>query len=395
MQTKLNRRQILQSSAAAGLAALWTPWGLSNVMAAKERRESDLKVLSRVPLNAEPALDDLTRDWMTPVKYFYVRSHAPNPQIDPNSFRLKVEGLVETPLELSLGELKERFKKQNVVATMTCAGNRRTEYSEVKTVAGVQWGPGAVGNAEWGGVLLSEVLKAAGLKEDAKHVWFEGLDEIPKGDGTIPFGGSIPVTKALHDTEEMPGALLSFEMNKAPLTPDHGYPLRSVVPGYIGARSVKWLGKIVVSNRPSPNHYVADAYKLVTENTPLAWDEAAVIYNYVVNSVIALPEPQAPLTAGTVKSRGYALPSGDGSYVTKVEVSSNNGKTWKAAKLISPSKPYCWVLWEAEVPVKATSRELLVRATDSKGTTQPRTVPWNMKGYMNNSWYDLPIQVKG
>lgn len=394
MQVKLNRRQILQSSAAAGIAALWGSWALSNAVGQEKTRDSVLKVLTRKPLNAEPALEDLTQSWMTPVQYFYVRSHAPNPEIDPNSFRLKVEGLVDKPLDLSLAELKERFQKQNVVATMTCAGNRRTEYNEIKTVGGVQWGPGAIGNAEWGGVRLSDVLKVAGLKEEAKHVWFEGLDDIPKGDRTIPFGGSIPVTKAVHDTAAMPGALLSYEMNDQPLTPDHGFPLRSVVPGYIGARSVKWLGKIVVSNRPSPNHYVAGAYKLVTENTPLAWDEAGVLYNYLVNSVIAVPQPNAALAAGSIKARGYALPSGDGSHVTEVQVSANNGKTWKRAKLVSPSQPYCWVLWEADVSLNAKTKELLVRAIDSQGTTQPRTVPWNMKGYMNNSWYDLPIQVK-
>ena len=193
----------------------------------------------------------------------------------------------------------------------------------------------------------------------------------------------------------MPGAMLSFEMNEKPLTADHGYPLRAVVPGYIGARSVKWLGKIIVSNRPSPNHYVADAYKLVIENTPLAWDEAGVIYNYLINSVIAEPRPNAKLSAGPTKVKGYALPTGDGSQITKVEVSANNGRSWSAAKLLTKAKPYCWVLWEANVPVTSQTSELMVKAIDSKGNTQPQTVPWNLKGYMNNSWYELPVKVTG
>jgi sulfite oxidase len=202
---------------------------------------------------------------------------------------------------------------------MTCAGNRRVEFNKIKPVGGVQWGAGAIGNAQWGGARLSEVLKAAGLKADAKHIWFEGMDEVPHGQETIGFGGSIPLTKALADTAAMPRALLSYEMNGEPLTPDHGFPLRSVVPGYIGARSVKWLGRIVVSDRPSPNHYVAGAYKLVTEDTPLAWDEAGVIYNYAVNSVIAgvTVESQGSSRAGKVTDlkmqiMGYALPNGDG-----------------------------------------------------------------------------------
>ncbi len=389
----INRRRFLRVSAGAGLLAVGGQVVFPGGLNAQDSEHAGLKVLSESPMNAEPALEDLIQDWMTPIKYFYVRSHAPNPKVNLANYRLKVEGLVEKPLSLSLAELNERFDKQSITATMTCAGNRRAEYNEVQKVGGVQWGPGAVGNARWGGVKLSEILNAAGLKEDAKHIWFEGLDEIPHGGGTIPFGGSIPVTKALADTESMPGALLSFEMNEVPLTADHGYPLRAAVPGYIGARSVKWLGKITVSNRPSPNHYVADAYKLVIEDTPLAWDEAGVIYNYLVNSVIAEPRPNAKLSAGRTKVKGYALPAGDGSHITKVEVSANTGRSWTIAKLLTKAQPYCWVLWEANVPIMPGTTQLVVKATDSKGNTQPRTVPWNMKGYMNNSWFDLPVNV--
>ncbi len=391
---QIDRRRFLRVSASAGLLAAGGRFVFPGGLNAQDAGHPGLEVLTESPLNAEPALTDLIEDWMTPIKSFYVRSHAPNPKVDLANYRLKVEGLVEKPLNLSLAELKERFAKQSVIATMTCAGNRRAEYNEIQKVGGVQWGPGAVGNARWGGVKLSDVLKAAGLKEDAKHVWFEGLDEVPHGGGTIPFGGSIPVTKALADAEDMPGAMLSFEMNEAPLTVDHGYPLRSVVPGYIGARSVKWLGKITVSNRPSPNHYVADAYKLVIEDSPLAWDEAGVIYNYLINSVIAEPRPNAKLSTGTTKVKGYALPTGDGSLVTKVEVSANNGRSWTAAKLLTKAEPYCWVLWEASVPVTPATKQLVVKADDSKGNTQPQIVPWNIKGYMNNSWHDLKVNVE-
>jgi len=391
---KQSRRQFLRTSALLGAGTMAGRWFSPSVLCADDVNPN-LNILTGSPMNAEPEVSDLLRDWITPAKYFYIRSHAPNPQIDPADFRLKVEGLVEKPLEISLADLKQRYKQHSAVATMTCAGNRRKEYNEVKPVGGVQWGPGAIGNAEWGGVLLSEVLKAAGVKDDAKHVWFEGLDQIPKGDGVIPFGGSIPLTKAFADTDDMPGALLCFEMNGSQLTPDHGFPLRTVVPGYIGARSVKWLGKIVLSNRPSPNHYVDHAYKLISEDTPLAWDESGILYNFPVNSVIGEPKPGAKVAAGRVKVRGYALPKGDGSRVKNVEVTSNGGRRWTTAKLLTEAKPYCWVHWEAEVPVRPTTRMLHVRAADSKGSVQPRTVPWNVKGYMNNSWYDLPIDVTG
>ncbi len=387
----LDRRGFLQISAGMSLAAVFGQAGFANAFQAQG--ESALKVLTASPRNAEPRIEDLVADWLTPIKHFYIRSHGPNPKIEAGSFRLKVEGLVEKPLELSLAELKERFEEHSTTATLTCAGNRREEFGKIKPVGGVQWGPGAIGNAEWTGVRLSEVLKSAGLKEDAKHVWFEGLDQITEKNETTPFGGSIPMTKALTDENSVPGALLAFKMNGEPLSVDHGFPLRSVVPGYIGARSVKWLGKITVSDRPSPNHFVQEAYKLVTEDKPLAWDEAGVIYNYGINSAIAGP---APKPNGQVqKIRGYALPEGDGGQVAKVEVSANNGQTWTAAKLLSKPKPYCWALWEAELQIPAGSSRIVARASDSKGHTQPEKLSWNFKGYMNNAWHSVPIDSNG
>ena len=385
-QSSIDRRRFLQFSAGAGLAAVL---GTSGFARAFQAEKSDLKFLTRSPNNAEPALQDLIADWMTPNELFYIRSHGPNPKIDPSSYRLKVEGLVEKPLELSLEELKQRFQPRSAVATMTCAGNRRTELSEIKPISGVQWGPGAIGNAEWEGVLLSEVLKSAGLKENASHIWFEGLDEIPEGNGTISFGGSIPLAKAFSDTGAMPGALLCYNMNGEALTADHGAPLRSVVPGYIGARSVKWLGKVIVSDRPSPNHYVADAYKLVVEDTPLAREEAGIIYTYQVNSAMIEGKSAGRMS----KIQGYALPTGDGSRIETVEVSTDNGANWTKARLLSKSQPYCWTLWEADVPVRGSTTQVVSRATDSKDHTQPATAPWNLKGYMNNGWYRLQINV--
>ena len=346
------------------------------------------------PLNSEPQLGALAKSWITPVESFYVRSHAPNPKIDPAAFRLEVEGLVDKPLSLSLAELSGSFAETSVIATMTCAGNRRSEHSLVKPVGGVPWQAGAIGNARWGGVRLSEVLKKAGLKEGAKHVWFEGLDEISKGGGIIPFGASIPVSKAMTDTEAMPGALLTTKMNGQPLNADHGAPLRGVVPGYIGARSVKWLGKIVVSDRPSPNHYVATAYKLVQEGTPLEWDEGGPIYRFPLNSVICQPAADSKVSTGKLAVAGYAYPSGrPGTTVAKVEVSSDEGRTWTTAKITSPIRERCWVLWKADVKVSSSASELIVRATDSRGDTQPENAEWNMKGYMFNGWYHVPVDA--
>jgi sulfite oxidase len=361
---------------------------------AAEDAAGNMIIHTTSPLNSEPKLDVLTESWITPVESFYVRSHAPNPKIDPASFRLTVEGLVDKQLSISLAELNGMFESTSVVATMTCAGNRRSEHSLIKPVGGVPWQAGAIGNARWFGVRLSEVLKKAGLKENAKHVWFEGLDEISKGGGTIPFGASIPVTKAMTDKEGMPGALLTTKMNDQPLTPDHGAPLRGVVPGYVGARSVKWLGKIVVSDRPSPNHYVATAYKLVQEGTPVEWDESGPIYRFPLNSVICSPVANSKVAAGQVSVAGYALPPGQpGASIAKVEVSSDEGRTWTVAKITSPLREHCWVLWKADVKVTSAANELIVRAIDAQGRTQPQHADWNMKGYMFNGWYHIPIDA--
>ena len=241
-------------------------------------------------------------------------------------------------------------------------------------------------------VSLAEVLKQAEIAPEAKHVWLEGLDEIPKNGKVIPFGGSIPIQKAMIASG--PGApMLASSTNGEPLTPDHGYPLRSLVPGYIGARSVKWLGKIVVSDRPSPNHYLATAYKIVKKTEPLDWVESAPIYRFPVNAAICTPKRNAKISSGEIELSGYTLPTGrPGSKIKKVEVSSNGSK-WVEAKLTGEDTEFCWQLWKATIGVNADTKQLWVRAFDTSGGFMPARAPWNAKGYLQNSWYQMPIQV--
>lgn len=395
-----SRRRFLQCSAAAFAAGVASPLWLPEAVAARETYDESvfakkkLIVHGKSPYNAEPELGDLVEKWITPTRYFYVRNHAPVPKIDEAGFRVSVEGLVEKPLKLSLKELTERFESTAVTATLTCAGNRRSEHSRFRKVGGVQWREGAIGNAKWEGVRLADVLKSAGLKPEAKHVWFEGLDEIDHKGRTIGFGGSIPIEKALLAEGGVPGAILCQRMNGEPLAPEHGFPLRTVVPGYIGARSVKWLGKIVVSDRPSPNHYLATAYKLVIDGTPLEWNEAGPIYTCPLNSAICSPASGAKHAAGKVRVAGFALPPGRSARpVRSVEVSTDGGRRFTAAKITSPKQPYCWVLWSAEVDVGPKTTELIVRATDSAGNRQPRRSPWNLKGYMYNGWHHVEVGV--
>ena len=286
------------------------------------------------------------------------------------------------------------FEQHAVTATLTCAGNRRSEHSLVKPVKGVQWREGAIGNAQWRGVRLSDVLKRAGLRDSAKHVWFEGLDSVEDGGKTFAFGGSIPLEKALVDRDTTPGALLATTMNDKPLTADHGFPVRMVVPGYIGARSVKWLSKIVVSDKPSPNHFVADVYKLVDDGNLLEVAETGPIYRFPINSAICSPSAGAAIKPGRIEVAGYALPPGQpGVSIRKVEVSADRGRSWIDAKLNSPVSDFCWQLWSATIDVTANTEVLIVRATDSFGELQPETVRWNTKGYLFNAWHRVPVKT--
>ena len=385
----LNRRQWI--AVTGGMAIAVSPFASTSF---GQEDQKQLDFLTTEPRNGEPALSDLVSNWITPVKHFYVRSHAPNPEIDPSQFRNSVEGQVRKPLELSLQQLAQR-KRISTTATMTCAGNRRTEFNEEQKVGGVQWGAGAIGNANWSGVSLADVLQQAEVLENAKHVWFEGLDQIKRKDGIIPFGASIPIEKAM--VNDGPGSvLLCDQMNGQPLTPDHGYPLRTVVPGYIGARSVKWIGKIIVSDRPSTNHYVATAYKIVRDKTALDWNEAGPIYRFPINAAVCTPQSGSHVAPGQLTIAGYVLPTGvSKSRVRQVSVSIDDGKKWHIAKIQNNQSDFCWSLWNISVNVDSTVKQILVRAQDTSGGFMPARVPWNAKGYLQNSWFRSKLTVDG
>ena len=386
----LTRRELMMTGGGIVIAKL----GLTSPVVGEDTQAAakDLIFHTTKPRNGEPNLTQLVQSWITPVKHFYVRSHAPNPTVDINQFELTVEGKVRKPLTLSFAQLN-RLTRRTVTATLTCAGNRRTEFNQEGKVGGVQWEAGAIGNAQWSGFALADVLKMAEVLEGAKHVWFEGLDKIQRNDATIPFGGSIPIEKAMLGGD-LPGALLVDRMNGEALTPDHGYPLRTIVPGYIGARSVKWLGKIVVSDMPSPNHYLAHAYKVVKSTDPIDWTEAGPIYRYPINGAIASPQPAATIRPGWLNVLGYVLPTGHPeSKIRQVEISTDDGLTWRPAKTIGQSDPFCWQLWKARIRVTRDTQSLSLRALDTSGGFMPQRAPWNAKGYLQNSWYRLPVKV--
>jgi sulfite oxidase len=385
----LSRRRLLLTGGGLAVTSLLP---VSHAAAQAPVREGELNLLTTDPRNGGPDLEQLIESWITPTSRFFVRSHGPNPQIDVGDFQLRVEGLVRRPTSFRLAEVLA-MPSRTITATLTCAGNRRVEFNPEREVGGVQWDASAIGNANWTGVPLASLLQQVELLDQARHVWFEGLDQIASEGEVTPFGGSIPIEQALR-ADPQSGTILAHQMNGAPLTPDHGYPLRSIVPGYIGARSVKWLGKIVVSDRPSPNHYVEAAYKMVRQTEAIDWTESAPIYRYPINGAIATPRAHATVEAGMVEAAGYVLPSGrGGARITEVLVSADEGATWTAASLTGNDADYCWQLWRASLRVSADTKHILLRAEDSTGDFMPERIPWNAKGYLQNSWYRQPIRV--
>lgn len=340
------------------------------------------------PYNGEPSPEELVAQFLTPIRSLYIRSHGNVPRIDPGAFRLSVSGMVERPLTLGLDELKARFPAISTLATMTCAGNRRSEFAASGQAApGVQWGIGAIGAADWQGVRLVDVLKSCGVASQARHIWFEGLDTIEGHGDPFAFGASIPVEKALEDRAGAE-SLLAWGMNGDPLLPEHGFPLRTVVPGYIGARSVKWLAKIVVSDRPSPNYFVQDVYKVVLDEAPEATANAEPIMEYVLNSAIA----GVRRIGDTLRVTGYALPEGSlGNALERVEISPDQGRTWAPATITTPPIPNTWALWTATLPA-AGVKTVTVRAFDRAGNAQPASQPFNIKGYQYSSYHTHPVE---
>ncbi|MBV8524285.1 MAG: molybdopterin-dependent oxidoreductase [Acetobacteraceae bacterium] len=356
----------------------------------------DLIVHQSAPLNAEPPLDRLRASFVTPIERFYIRSHGSIPRLDFDQHHLKVNGLVGRPLELSMRELQERFPRKTVMATLQCAGNRRSELNEVRPVTGTKWEPGAIGNAEWAGAALADVLGYAGVQQaDAGklHVAFDSVDEIQNEGDRFSYGASIPLVKALQGE-----VLLAYEMNASPLTPEHGFPLRVIVPGYIGARSVKWLAGIRVQDEPSSNYFQQKDYKLFPSDMNqenVDWEAGMMLYDIPVNAVICEPGEGVELPAGPVIVRGYAIAGGRS--IARVEISADQGQNWARAAFEHPrGEPWTWTLWESRLDLPPGEHELTVRAWDRAAQTQPEEAEhiWNFKGFMNNAWHQVHFRTR-
>jgi sulfite oxidase len=332
-------------------------------------------------------------DFVTPLDAFFTRSHAPIPRIDPKTWRLEVGGLTARPTSFSLDELLRAFPRRQLTATLVCAGLRRDEFLDLGPLPGeLPWGPEPASTGKWAGVALGDLLRSVGVTDGARYVELVGLDRVERQGRSFGFGGSIDLAKALSEV------LLATELNGVPLPPAHGFPLRALVPGWIGARSVKWLGRITLRMEPSSNYFQAQAYRVqrtASPDDPRDVSSGAALSDLPVNAVFLEPTQDQTVRAGPVRIRGWAMGAG-GRSLRSVELSSNDAQDWTEARLRVPDSPWSWTHWESTLDLSPGRHSLVVRATDSAGQRQPATAAetWNVKGYSNNAWHRIAIQVE-
>lgn len=349
------------------------------------RISEDLKIMSQEPLVAGTSLGSMG-DLVTPANSFFVRNHFPIPQLDSSVWRLSVSGEVERPYSLGLDGLKQLPGKELLVL-MECAGNSRSSVQP--PIQGLMWDNGAVSTARWSGVTLGSVLALAGLGDGAVEVLLEGADRGKEWgvDGEMGYAMSLPMEKALH-----PDTILAYDMNGERLSTEHGYPLRAVVPGWFGMASVKWLTGIRVLSQPFRGFHQSDYYVYVDEGLNNGLPKERVT-SLQVKSLVTWPGRGEILTTGRQEIRGMAW-SGQGP-VTKVEVSTDDGRTWNQANLEYSESPYAWRRWTSSWDASQPGYFLIrARATDQMGNVQPVKAKWNYRGFANNSIHAVPVQVR-
>lgn len=388
-------------------------------------RDSRLIRLTGVhPFNVEAPLTELFNEgFLTSPELFYVRNHGHVPQVqdaDIPDWEFSIEGMVEHPIKMTLRQLIDEYEQRTYPITLVCAGNRRKEQNVVRKTKGFSWGAAGVSTALFTGVPMSEVIRRAKPTRGARYVCMEGADLLPNGH----YGTSVKLNWVMDPNR---GMMLAHMMNGEMLRPDHGKPLRVVIPGQIGGRSVKWLKKLIITAEPSDNWYhIYDNRVLPTMVSPEesaakpAWwtDERYAIYDLSTNSAIAYPAHDERISADTGResytARGYAY-GGGGRRVTRVEVTLDKGKTWRLANidyvedryksaapqmlcsgkldLDGQEASFCWCFWDLEIAMSELMEadDILVRAMDESMNLQPRDMYWSVLGMMNNPWFRVAL----
>jgi len=372
----LHRRSFLQGASVI--------LGTGNVLADNEPATNLLSYVG-TPQDLATPLSWFDR-LITPTDVFFVRSHFGPPLMNAGR-KLAIDGLVKAPLALTPDELRAKFKETTVTAVLQCAGNGRAFQSP--RVPGVQWNHGAMGQATFTGVRLRDVLESVGLTPDARFVHLSGAD-VPAKKEVPAFVRSIPIARALD-----PSTLVAWAMNGQPLTLAHGAPLRLVVPGWAADHWIKWLTHLKLDKEEASGFFMQTAYKIpVTPVEPGAAvkpENMRSLTTFPVKSVVARPAEGAKLPAGKQEIAGCAF-SGDAA-LAKVEVSTDDGKTWKAATLEGQADVGRWQVWRHSFDAKPGRQSVRVRATDKKGNVQPEKAVWNPSGYFHNAWHAVNWEV--
>ncbi|CAK9795358.1 Sulfite oxidase, mitochondrial [Anthophora plagiata] len=366
------------------------------------RRHKALKINGQKPFCAEPPPSLLIESFITPVELFYVRNHLPVPEIDLKTYTLELAVEETTKKTLTFEDIKN-YPKYTITSAVMCGGNRRSEMAKEKHLKGLSWDVGAVGNATWTGAKLCDVLKDLGINEDNyNHVQFEGHDSDPSG---APYGASIPISKAVDPRADV---ILAYEMNGQPISRDHGFPIRVIIPGVVGARNVKWLAKIIVSKEENQSQWQQYDYKGFSPSTD--WDnvdfsKAPAIQEMPVISAICTPAPCETIVPinGKINVKGYAW-SGGGRKIIRVDVTSDQGRTWHTANLdcedtnAKEGRYWSWTLWSIDLPIdeRCKETEIWAKAVDASYNVQPESFRniWNLRGFLCNAYHRVTVQLK-
>ena len=339
------------------------------------------------PENLESPFGDLD-PFITPIDQHYVRSHFAVPQVDAATRTLQVKGAVGQPLTLTLDQLRAMPKTSRVV-TIECAGNGRSFLKPA--VGGVQWERGAVSTAEWTGVRLSDLLAKAAASTAATRVVFEGHDRGEVKNAPVP-PGSLSFHRSLTlDEIKARDVLVAYAMNGQPLPASHGAPARLIVPGAYGMASVKWLSTIEVMSGDFDGYWETVDYAYWDRST--GRPSRRPLLGMQVKSLIARPSPDGTVAKGTtVEIAGAAWSDGP---VTRVEVSTDGGRTWADAEFTDPQSTWTWRRWRLrwQVPPTPGAATLMARATDAKGRTQPMTRNTDYGTYVIHHVVPTTVQI--
>lgn len=327
---------------------------------------------------------ELQEGLITPASHFFVRNNSTSVDVDGAGWQLRVEGDGVTNGVIASLEALRAFPSRTLTASLECAGNHRAMFDRVqgRPAEGTQWGTGGIGNGEWTGAALRDVLDFAGIRPSAVSVLLVGLDaESPEGG----FRRVLPVDKARH-----PDTLLAYALNGEPLPRDHGYPVRALIPGWVGASSIKWLDRIVVSSDERWTRNNTTSYVLIGDDyLPEGEALGQPVTRQTVKSALALSWP-AELKPGRQTLHGFAqTPDGP---IVRVEWSEDGGNTWRDARVESTGR-YSWARFEFDWEARPGEHTIMTRATDSAGATQPDSVPFNRKGYLFNQPIPHPVKV--